>query len=154
MISAPATGNDTRLMMDQSCLQGMRSDFQALDRVHAAHKAATAAFPPAAGIKEMSPEAAQAAIDAEGEAADHAVALARSPQGRGPEVVAVAPRLPVGLAARGGWGGTTLELPEGRWRDAFSGAVHAGGPGGVALGELLGAFPVALLTRAGGDEAG
>lgn len=79
MISAPATGNDTRLMMDQSCLQGMRSDFQALDRVHAAHKAATAAFPaPAAGIKEMSPEAAQAAIDAEGEAADHAQVPFRS----------------------------------------------------------------------------
>ena len=51
----------------------MRSDFQALIRVHAAYKAASLAFPAeGASIKEMSPEAAPAALDAEGEAADHA----------------------------------------------------------------------------------
>ena len=54
-------------------LQGMRSDFQALDRVHGAYKAASLAFPAeGASIKEMSPEAAPAALEAESEAADHA----------------------------------------------------------------------------------
>ncbi len=51
----------------------MRSDFQALDRVHGAYKAASLAFPAeGASIKEMSPEAAAAALEAESEAADHA----------------------------------------------------------------------------------
>lgn len=41
--------------------------------MHAAHKAAGLAFPAeGASIKEMSPEAAPAALDAEGDAADHA----------------------------------------------------------------------------------
>jgi hypothetical protein len=54
----------------------MRRDFESLERVHAAHKAASAAFPPAEGasIKEMNPAAAEAAIVAESEAADHAQA--------------------------------------------------------------------------------
>ena len=61
-------------------LQGMRSDFQALDRVHGAYKAASLAFPAeGASIKEMSPEAAPAALEAESEAADHAqVSLAHT----------------------------------------------------------------------------
>ena len=60
------------LMEEEAMLQGMRADFQALDRVHAAHKATTLAFPADADIKEMSPEAAQDAIVAESEAAESA----------------------------------------------------------------------------------
>ena len=60
------------LMEEEAMLQGMRADFCALDRVHAAHKATAAAFPADADIKEMSPEAAQDAIVAESEAAESA----------------------------------------------------------------------------------
>ena len=63
-------------MEEETMLQGMRRNFELLERVHAAHKAALAAFPAAAGdaaaAKEMAPAAAEAAIAAESEAADHA----------------------------------------------------------------------------------
>ena len=62
-------------------LQGMRRNFESLERVHAAHKAAAAAFPAAgsaAAAKEMAPAAAEAAIAAESEAADHAQVTCRS----------------------------------------------------------------------------
>jgi (1->4)-alpha-D-glucan 1-alpha-D-glucosylmutase len=71
-----------------------------------------------------------------GAAASHAVAFARN------GVVAVATRLPIGLAARGGWGETALLLPEGSWTDAFTGFSVRGD---VPLGELLARYPVALL---------
>jgi (1->4)-alpha-D-glucan 1-alpha-D-glucosylmutase len=71
-----------------------------------------------------------------GAAASHAVAFARN------GVVAVATRLPIGLAHRGGWGATTLSLPEGSWTDAFTGLSVRGD---VALADLLGRYPVALL---------
>ena len=75
-------------------------------------------------------------LRADGVAAPHAVAFAR----RG--VVAVATRLPVGLAARGGWGKTALPLPEGSWTDAFTGLTSSGQ---VPLADLLARYPVALL---------
>jgi (1->4)-alpha-D-glucan 1-alpha-D-glucosylmutase len=75
-------------------------------------------------------------LRADGGAAPHAVAFAR----RG--VVAVATRLPVGLAACGGWGETTLPLPEGSWTDAFTGFSASGS---VPLTDLLTRYPVALL---------
>jgi (1->4)-alpha-D-glucan 1-alpha-D-glucosylmutase len=75
-------------------------------------------------------------LRADGVAAPHAVAFAR----RG--VVAVATRLPVGLAARGGWGKTVLSLPEGSWTDAFTGVSASGR---VQLADLLAHYPVALL---------
>jgi (1->4)-alpha-D-glucan 1-alpha-D-glucosylmutase len=71
-----------------------------------------------------------------GPAASHAVAFARH------GVVAVATRLPVGLASRGGWGETELALPEGSWTEAFTGLSTSGD---VALAELLARYPVALL---------
>ena len=37
--------------------------------------------------------------------------------------ITVVTRLPVGLAAGGGWGTTALELPAGTWRDVITGAV-------------------------------
>ena len=75
---------------------------------------------------------------ARGPKARHAVAFARAE-----EVVTVVPRLVLGLA--GDWAATELELPDGRWRDEFTGAVVEGGR--CALADLLGGFPVALLAR-------
>jgi (1->4)-alpha-D-glucan 1-alpha-D-glucosylmutase len=76
------------------------------------------------------------ALRAAGPAASHTIAFARH------GVAAVATRLPVGLAARGGWGDTALTLPEGRWTDAFTGV---GVSGAVLLADLLARYPVALL---------
>ncbi len=79
-------------------------------------------------------------LAASGEAADHAVAFARSA-----DLVAVATRLPVGLERRGGWGGTTLSLAPGPWTDTLTGEAFDGGD--VRLADLLATYPVALLTR-------
>jgi (1->4)-alpha-D-glucan 1-alpha-D-glucosylmutase len=77
-------------------------------------------------------------LRATGPADGHAVAFARS------GVVAVATRLPVGLAARGGWGETTLALPEGSWTDALTGFSTSSR---VPLADLLTRYPVALLLN-------
>ncbi len=78
-------------------------------------------------------------LRATGSAASHAVAFART------GVVAVATRLPVGLASRGGWGETALSLPEGSWTDAFTGFSPSRS---VPLADLLARYPVALLLTA------
>jgi (1->4)-alpha-D-glucan 1-alpha-D-glucosylmutase len=72
--------------------------------------------------------------------ATHAVAFVRSG-----DVIAVAPRLVIGLT--GDWAGTTLPLPAGRWVDVLDGSRAFEGE--VALADLLTPFPVALLERAG-----
>ncbi|MFF5211272.1 malto-oligosyltrehalose synthase [Streptosporangium sp. NPDC000396] len=72
------------------------------------------------------------------EADEHAIAFAR-----GDGAVAVATRLPVGLARRG-WGSRTFTLPHGRWQDLLSGVEHTGR---IPLAHLLSAYPVALLER-------
>ncbi len=81
-------------------------------------------------------------LPAEGPAAAHALAFARSP-----DLVAVATRLPAGLSARGGWADTVLPLPggEGGWTDAITGALVA--DEAPQLADLLARYPVALLTR-------
>ncbi len=75
-----------------------------------------------------------------GPAAAHAVVACR-----GGRVATVVPRLVLGLDARGGWGDTTVDLPPGTWDDVLGGAEHGGGS--VGVGDLLAAFPVALLVR-------
>ncbi len=52
---------------------------------------------------------------AEGPAAEHVLAFDRG------GVITVVTRLPVGLAAKGGWGDTTISLPEGRWTNVLTG---------------------------------
>ena len=74
-----------------------------------------------------------------GEAREHALAFDRG------GVIAVATRLPVGLAARGGWGDTAVLVPTGDWRDELTGAEVSGGL--VPLATLLDRYPVALLAR-------
>ncbi|GAB3652410.1 malto-oligosyltrehalose synthase [Nocardioides korecus] len=78
------------------------------------------------------------ALEAVGPAADHVLAFDRG------GAVTVATRLPHRLAASG-WDGTTLDLPAGTWRDVLGSAT--GLQGSVALEELLGGLPVALLVR-------
>ncbi|ROR65916.1 malto-oligosyltrehalose synthase [Agrococcus jenensis] len=76
---------------------------------------------------------------ARGEAAEHVVAFDRG------GAIAIATRLPIGLAERGGWGDTAIQLPEGHWRDLLTSKELRGGE--VRLRDLLGTLPVALLTR-------
>jgi (1->4)-alpha-D-glucan 1-alpha-D-glucosylmutase len=79
-----------------------------------------------------------------GAKAGHAVAF-----GRGGGAITVVPRLVLGLG--GDWEGTVLELPAGGWRNELTGEMVEGGV--RALGELLGRFPVALLSRDEGGES-
>ncbi|MBS43596.1 MAG: malto-oligosyltrehalose synthase [Nocardioides sp.] len=79
------------------------------------------------------------AVGATGGAAGHVLAFDRG------GAVTVATRLPVGLAARGGWGDTRLDLPAGTWRDALSGRVVEARD--CFLDDLLHEHPVALLVR-------
>jgi (1->4)-alpha-D-glucan 1-alpha-D-glucosylmutase len=81
-------------------------------------------------------------VPASGPAAGHAVAFARSDS-----LVAVVTRLPVGLAAGGGWEDTVLPLPGAAadWHDVVTGTpVDGSAP---RLDALLGRYPVALLVR-------
>lgn len=61
---------------------------------------------------------------------------------RGDDVIVVVPRFTLRLA--GDWDDTVLGLPSGRWKDELGGGTFEGD---VAAAVLLGAFPVALLTR-------
>ena len=81
-------------------------------------------------------------VPAEGPAAEHAIAFARSPQ-----LVAVATRLPVRLAERGGWADTVLPLPDGAatWTDVLTGTPTDGSA--PRLAQVLARYPVALLVR-------
>jgi (1->4)-alpha-D-glucan 1-alpha-D-glucosylmutase len=79
-------------------------------------------------------------LAAEGPAAEHVVAYRR-----GDGVVAVTPRLTRRLARDGGWRGTQLRLPPGRWRDVLTGDAVAGPALHLEAG--LRRFPVALLER-------
>ena len=93
-------------------------------------------------------------LRADGPAADHVLAFDRG------GVVAVATRLPLGLASQG-WAGTTIALPEGSWTDALTGRgfetlagarsstteVGAHSSTTVELAEVLGDLPVALLVK-------
>jgi (1->4)-alpha-D-glucan 1-alpha-D-glucosylmutase len=84
-----------------------------------------------------------AGVTATGPAADHALAFDRG------GAVTVATRLPVGLAARGGWGDTRLELPEGDWYDVVSGRSlrDLGEGGSLPRGGVLATCPGALLVK-------
>jgi (1->4)-alpha-D-glucan 1-alpha-D-glucosylmutase len=87
----------------------------------------------------LGPEAAYAPLTVAGSQAGHAVAFSR-----GDHVVAVVPRLVLGLGGR--WGDTYVELPAGDWTNTLTGASVLGGT--ALLTSLLADFPVALLSRA------
>ncbi|MEZ3161270.1 malto-oligosyltrehalose synthase [Microbacterium sp. BWT-B31] len=73
-----------------------------------------------------------------GDAAAHAIAFDRG------GALAVATRLPVGLASGGGWRDTVLLRHSGPTVDAFTGRRLRGGQ--IPLGEVLSTYPVALLV--------
>ena len=82
-------------------------------------------------------------LPASGSRAEHVVAFARNA-----EVVTVVPRRVGHIGARFAdwrWEDTVIDLPEGRWQDALTGASHPAGAARIA--ELLATFPTAILTR-------
>ncbi|MET9320656.1 malto-oligosyltrehalose synthase [Streptomyces sp. NPDC003038] len=83
-------------------------------------------------------------LAARGPAADHCLAFARSPG-----LVALTTRLSHRLAASGGWRGTTLPLPPGRWTPLLAAPGTHGTPyeGEAGLDELLSTWPVGVLLR-------
>ena len=81
-----------------------------------------------------------AAVPARGAAADHVFAFDRG------GAVAAVTRLPIGLAAAGGWGDTVLQLPAGSWREVVTGALHES-DGTIAVQDLFSTYPAALLVR-------
>ncbi|MBU6532493.1 malto-oligosyltrehalose synthase [Streptomyces mayonensis] len=81
-------------------------------------------------------------LRAEGPAAAHCVAFARSG-----DVVTAVTRLSLRLAQEGGWRGTVLPLPPGRWADTLAAGREFTGHARVE--ELFADTPVALLDRVG-----
>jgi (1->4)-alpha-D-glucan 1-alpha-D-glucosylmutase len=79
-----------------------------------------------------------APVWARGPAAAHVLAFDRG------GVIAVATRLPLGLARRGGWAGTSLPLPSGTWSDRLTGTRFSGP--GAPLDGIMARYPVALLV--------
>ncbi len=77
-------------------------------------------------------------LQATGDKQEHVIAYAR-----GGEIVAIAPRWFMKL--NGDWGDTTLDIPPGRWRNAFDGRLVNGGI--CRLQDTLRTFPIALLCR-------
>jgi len=75
---------------------------------------------------------------ARGEKSAHVVAFAR-----GERAITVVPRLVVKLG--GTWGDTVLELPGGRWYNAFTNETLSGDE--IAVAKLLHRFPAALLCQ-------
>jgi (1->4)-alpha-D-glucan 1-alpha-D-glucosylmutase len=86
------------------------------------------------------PQSTYEPLAAQGVKADHAVAYIR-----GGSALTLAPRLIIGLGR--GWGDTVLELPPGRWRNAFTDECWKGE--GRRVSELLRKFPVGLFIRDG-----
>jgi (1->4)-alpha-D-glucan 1-alpha-D-glucosylmutase len=81
-----------------------------------------------------------------GPASGHAIAFDRG------GALTVATRLPIGLARRGGWGGTVLLRHAGPTRDALTGRVFSGSV--LRLDDLLATYPVALLVPVSDGEEG
>lgn len=82
-----------------------------------------------------------APLTARGPAADHCLAFTRSP-----DLLVVATRLSHRLALAGGWRGTTLPLPPGRWSPppGLPGSPHESQ---APLSPLLSTSPIAVLLR-------
>ncbi|WP_454110358.1 malto-oligosyltrehalose synthase [Leifsonia shinshuensis] len=76
-------------------------------------------------------------VTASGDRADHLVAFDRG------GAITLATRLPVGLAAAGGWGDTSVDLGGAGLRDELTGREVSGR---VRLAELFDRYPVALLA--------
>ncbi len=82
-------------------------------------------------------EAAYTPLPASGTRAEHLVAYMR-----GENIAAIVPRWP--LKVGDSWGGTTIELPGGRWRNVLTQDVVDGGK--LRVQTILNRFPVAIFT--------
>ncbi|MDQ1035520.1 (1-_4)-alpha-D-glucan 1-alpha-D-glucosylmutase [Streptomyces sp. V3I8] len=85
-------------------------------------------------------------LAARGPGAAHCLAFTRSG-----EVLTAVTRLPVRLEEEGGWRGTELPLPAGRWADLLTPGREF--TGHARAEEVFGRLPVALLERVGDDAA-
>lgn len=83
-------------------------------------------------------------VFAQGVGERHFLGAARGPKGAAQDVIALATRRQFGLERVGGWGDTTVTLPDGFWTDRFTGHTWSGT---VAVGSVFGTFPMALLVR-------
>ncbi|ANB09251.1 malto-oligosyltrehalose synthase [Streptomyces ambofaciens] len=106
----------------------------------------------ALGLRRRRPEvfgdaATYEPLAAQGPAAAHCLAFVRSG-----EVVTAVTRLSLRLAEAGGWRGTTLPLPPGRWADALAPGREFTGQ--VPVEELFTGVPMALLERVGATKEG
>ncbi|MDR5700499.1 malto-oligosyltrehalose synthase [Agromyces aerolatus] len=81
-------------------------------------------------------------LAASGDAAGHLVAFDRG------GAIALATRLPIGLAARGGWGDTVVDVGSAPVIDVLTGRHHQGGE--LRLADVLDRYPVALLVEVEG----
>lgn len=81
-------------------------------------------------------------LEVHGSAAEHLVAVAYG-DGADGGAIALATRLPLGLAARGGWGDTTVRIPDGSYVDVLTGR---GVDGVEEVAQLLDLLPIALLA--------
>jgi (1->4)-alpha-D-glucan 1-alpha-D-glucosylmutase len=84
------------------------------------------------------PDAPYSPLPANPSRSEHLVAFLR-----GTHVAAIVPRWPMKLG--NSWGGTSLDLPGGQWRNVLTGDGVNGGR--VRVQALLHRFPVALLTK-------
>ncbi len=75
---------------------------------------------------------------AKGKQANHVVAFSRNEQ-----VVTLVPRF--SFSMDGGWGATSIELPQGQWSNRLTGEGMKAGE--IGIQDLLKRFPVALLSR-------
>ena len=82
-------------------------------------------------------------VFAEGSGERYLVGNARGPVGGDQDVITLVTRRPIGLERDGGWGDTTITLPEGIWTDRFTGNAWSGT---VTVAAMFGTFPVALLV--------
>ena len=83
-----------------------------------------------------------APLTATGPAADHLVAFDRG------GAIALATRLPIGLAEHGGWGGTSVDVGSAPVIDVLTNREFQGGE--LLVADVLEHYPVALLIEVGG----
>ena len=111
-----------------------RSD-DGLPKLHVIHRALQLRKARSASFGAQAPYQALAVA---GSKADHAIAFTRNQ-----DICVIAPRFTVTLG--GSWSDTTVDLPEGNWKNEFTGATLTGAR--VKVHSLLKEFPVALLSR-------
>jgi (1->4)-alpha-D-glucan 1-alpha-D-glucosylmutase len=91
-------------------------------------------------VRRQYPDAFAGSYTALPTSSGHAIAFAR-----GDAVITVATRLPAALDRLGGWGESTVVLPEGQWQNVLTGRDV--GTGAARIDDLLADLPVALLVR-------